>query len=375
MLVSGRLAAYKDGLNCYESKVIHMRPLEAHINLANLRHNFQYLKSKHGNKTLAVIKANAYGHGSVQCANALADLADGFAVACIEEALTLREAGVSLPIVLLEGVFEASEYALIEQHDLWPVVQNEAQLQALLATDIKKPLTVWLKMDSGMHRAGFFPQDYAAAFKRLQAATQVAKIVKMTHFARADEPSVGMTEMQIAAFDAGCEGCEGEASMSNSAGILDFPAAHRDWGRAGLALYGLSPMPEADAQLKPVMTFKTKVFGVRELAAGEVIGYGSIFKTEKPTRVGLIAVGYADGYPRLASNDSPITIDGKPSRIIGRVSMDMTMVELNDASQGIGSEVELWGEHVSANAVAAVAGTISYELLCNVKRARFVYHG
>ena len=163
--------------------------------------------------------------------------------------------------------------------------------------------------------------------------------------------------------------------MSNSAGILDFPAAHRDWGRAGLALYGLSPMPEADANLKPVMTFKTKVFGVRELAAGEVIGYGSIFKTEKPTRVGLIAVGYADGYPRLASNDSPITIDGKLSRIIGRVSMDMTMVELNDASQGIGSEVVLWGEHVSANAVAAVAGTISYELLCNVKRARFVYHG
>ncbi|UOO90328.1 alanine racemase [Vitreoscilla massiliensis] len=350
-----------------------MRPLEAHINLANLRHNFQYLKSKHGNKTLAVIKANAYGHGSVQCAHALADLADGFAVACIEEALTLREAGVTLPIVLLEGVFENDEYALIEQHDLWPVVQNEAQLQGLLACNIQKPLTVWLKMDSGMHRAGFFPQDYADAFHRLQAAPQVAKIVKMTHFARADEPSVGMTEMQIAAFDAGCEGCEGEASMSNSAGILDFPAAHRDWGRAGLALYGLSPMPEADANLKPVMTFKTKVFGVRELAAGEVIGYGSIFKTEKPTRIGLIAVGYADGYPRLASNDSPVSIDGKPSRIIGRVSMDMTMVELNDAAQGIGSDVELWGENVSANAVAAVAGTISYEILCNVKRARFVY--
>ena len=373
MLVSGRLEAYKDGLNYYESKVIHMRPLEAHINLANLRHNFQYLKSKHGSKTLAVIKANAYGHGSVQCATALADLADGFAVACIEEALTLREAGVTLPIVLLEGVFENDEYALIEQHDLWPVVQNEAQLQGLLASNIQKPLTVWLKMDSGMHRAGFFPQDYADAFHRLQAAPQVAKIVKMTHFARADEPSVGMTEMQIAAFDAGCAGCEGEASMSNSAGILDFPAAHRDWGRAGLALYGLSPMPEADANLKPVMTFKTKVFGVRELAAGEVIGYGSIFKTEKPTRVGLIAVGYADGYPRLASNDSPVTIDGKPSRIIGRVSMDMTMVELNDAAQGIGSDVELWGENVSANAVAAVAGTISYEILCNVKRARFVY--
>ena len=373
MLVSGRLEAYKDGLNYYESKVIHMRPLEAHINLANLRHNFQYLKSKHGSKTLAVIKANAYGHGSVQCATALADLADGFAVACIEEALTLREAGVTLPIVLLEGVFENDEYALIEQHDLWPVVQNEAQLQGLLASNIQKPLTVWLKMDSGMHRAGFFPQDYADAFHRLQAAPQVAKIVKMTHFARADEPYVGMTEMQIAAFDAGCAGCEGEASMSNSAGILDFPAAHRDWGRAGLALYGLSPMPEADANLKPVMTFKTKVFGVRELAAGEVIGYGSIFKTEKPTRVGLIAVGYADGYPRLASNDSPVTIDGKPSRIIGRVSMDMTMVELNDAAQGIGSDVELWGENVSANAVAAVAGTISYEILCNVKRARFVY--
>ena len=350
-----------------------MRPLEAHINLANLRHNFQYLKSQHGKKTLAVIKANAYGHGAVECARALSDLADGLAVACIEEALTLRAAGIDLPIVLLEGVFEADEYALIEQHNLWPVVQNEPQLQALLATEITQPLTVWLKMDSGMHRAGFFPQDYAGAFQRLQAAPQVAKIVKMTHFARADEPNVDMTAQQIATFDAACAGCTGEESLSNSAGILDVPAAHRDWGRAGLALYGLSPMPVGDGHLKPVMTFKTKVFGVRELAAGEVIGYGSIFKTEKPTRVGLIAVGYADGYPRLASTDSPVVIDGKHSRIIGRVSMDMTMVELNDAAQGIGSEVELWGENVSANAVAAVAGTISYELLCNVKRARFVY--
>lgn len=351
-----------------------MRFLEAHINLANLRHNYQYLKGLHGNKVLAVIKANAYGHGAVQCAQALSDLADGFAVAAIEEALTLRSAGITAPIVLLEGVFEASEYELIEQHDLWPVVQNQNQLDGLLAYEAKQPLTVWLKMDSGMHRAGFFPQDYVNAFKQLQAASQVAKVVKMTHFARADEPEQAMTAQQIAAFDSVVTDDKIEESMANSAGILAHPESHRDWGRAGLALYGLSPMSEADANLKPVMTLKTKVFGVRELPVGEVIGYGSIFKTDRTTRVGLIAVGYADGYPRLASNDSPVMIDGKPSRIIGRVSMDMTMVDLNESSQDIGSEVELWGDNISANTVAAVAGTISYEILCNVKRARFVYH-
>ena len=178
-----------------------MRPLIAHIRLNHLRQNYQTLKAMHGGKMLAVLKANAYGHGAVRCAQALADLADGFAVAAIEEALTLREAGITQPIVLLEGVFEAAEYALVDQHRLWPVVQNAWQLEALLAHCWQHPVTVWLKMDSGMHRAGFFPHDYAPAHQALSQSPQVAAVVNMTHFACADEPHKNMTAEQMAVFD------------------------------------------------------------------------------------------------------------------------------------------------------------------------------
>ncbi len=351
-----------------------MRPLVANIRLNHLRENYLNLKKMHGNKALAVLKANAYGHGAIECAKALEDIADGFAVATIEEALTLRQAGLSLPIVMLEGVFELDEYALVDEYNLWPVVQNENQLQGFLAHPWKNKTKVWLKMDSGMHRAGFFPEDYAAAFERLNASEHVDGIVKMTHFARADEMDCNMTAEQIAAFDAVCSQLPGEESMANTAAILEHPKAHRSWGRIGLGLYGLSPFAVADMRLKPVMQLSTQVFGVRELGAGEVVGYGSLFKTDKPTRIGLMACGYADGYPRLASNNSPIQIDGTPSRVAGRVSMDMMTIELNKPEQGIGSHVELWGDNVSVNDVAAMAGTISYELLCNVKRARFEYN-
>jgi alanine racemase len=350
-----------------------MRPLVAKIRLNNLRHNYIECKKMHGNKALAVIKANAYGHGAIECARALEDIADGFAVATIEEAISLRQAGITLPVVMLEGVFELSEYALVDEYNLWPVVQNENQLQGFLAYSWTKPVKVWLKMDSGMHRAGFFPADYANAHQRLSQSPWVDGIVKMTHFARADEEGCNMTAEQIATFDAVCSQLPGEESLANSAAILAHPKAHRDWGRIGLSLYGLSPFGVDDARLKPVMQLETQVFGVRELAAGEVVGYGSIFKTEKPSRIGLMACGYADGYPRLASNDSPIAIDGVLSRVAGRVSMDMMTIELNRDEQGIGSHVELWGDQVSINAVAAMAGTISYELLCNIKRARFEY--
>ncbi len=350
-----------------------MRPLVAKIRLNNLRDNYLTLKGMHGKKALAVLKANAYGHGAIECAQALEDIADGFAVATIEEAIQLRKAGLKLPIVMLEGVFELSEYALVDEYQLWPVVQNENQLQGFLDYAWQNKVKVWLKMDSGMHRAGFFPKDYAAAYERLVANEFVDGVVKMTHFARADEMDSNMTAEQIEAFDSVCSQLAGEESMANSAAILAHPAAHRDWARIGLALYGLSPFATPDKHLKPVMQLETKVFGVRELGANEVVGYGSIFKTEQPTRIGLMACGYADGYPRLASNDSPIFIDGVKSRVAGRVSMDMMTIELNRAEQGIGSHVELWGDNVSIDDVAAMAGTISYELLCNIKRAKFEY--
>ncbi|RXZ45384.1 alanine racemase [Crenobacter cavernae] len=351
------------------------RPLEAVIRLDNLRHNYHVGRALAGGKALAVVKANAYGHGAVQCAAALPD-ADGFAVACIEEAIELRDAGVTQPILLLEGVFEASELELAERHKLWLVVHHEGQLAMIEAASPKTPYTIWLKMDSGMHRAGFAPSEYRAAHRRLAASGKVESITMMSHFARADEPASQATSEQIAVFQDTVEGLPGDISLANSAGLIAWPAARAGWGRAGIMLYGASPMP-ADSpaiDLKPVMQLKSKVFAVRELAEGEPIGYGASFHTPRPTRVGVVACGYADGYPRLASTGSPVAIDGVRTRIIGRVSMDMLTIDLTDLPEaGVGSGVELWGDTVSVNEVAAHAGTIAYELLCNVKRAAFSY--
>lgn len=349
-----------------------MRPLTATIRLSHLRHNYQLLKRLHGNKMLAVVKADAYGHGAVRCARALADLADGFAVATLDEGIELRQAGVSAPIVMLEGVFEPAEYAAVDEYRLWPGVQNQWQLESLLAHRWREPVTVWLKMDSGMHRVGFFPQNFAPAHQALRQSQQVAHIVNMTHFARADEPEQAMTTAQLAAFDTAVAGLSGAQSLANSAAIIAHPAARRDWGRAGIALYGIEPFPGACPELKPVMRLTSRIFAERTLQPGEPVGYGASFITERSTRIGIAACGYADGYPRTAQNGCPLTVNGQPSRLIGRVSMDMLAVEL-DHHQGVGSEVELWGDAVSVATVAQSAGTISYELLCHIKRAHYVY--
>ncbi|MDO4640154.1 MAG: alanine racemase [Neisseria sp.] len=350
-----------------------MRPLRAEIDLNRLRNNYRALKQIHGNKLLAVLKADAYGHGAVRCAIALSDLADGFGVACVEEAVELRKAGIENPIVLLEGVFEAAEYEMVDRYDLWPAVGSQWQLEALLNYEWQKPTTVWLKMDSGMHRLGFFAHNYAPAYYALKQSPKVADIVKFSHFACADEAENGMTEMQTESFDLACQDLAGQESLANSAAMLAYPSARRDWGRAGLALYGVDPFLEQDVRIKPVMRLVSKVFGERVLKPHEPIGYGASFYTKRSTRVGLVACGYADGYPRSASTGSPVSVNGMRSRVIGRVSMDMLTVDLNGSDEGIGSEVELWGDEVSVNEVARQAGTIAYELLCNVKRAHFVY--
>src|SRR5690606_20067263 len=208
----------------------------------------------------------------------------------------------------------------------------------------------------------------------LQSTGKVGQIVLMTHFARSDEPQQAMTAEQIRRFDAATRGLPGERSLCNSAGVMAWPDARRDWGRAGIMLYGADPLPGASSPLRPVMTLASRVFAVRDLPAGEPIGYGARFVTERPTRVGLVAMGYADGYPRSAPSGTPVMVDGVRSRLIGRVSMDMLTVDLTDVpGAGAGSEVELWGANVSVNDVAAAVGTISYELLCNVKRVRFQY--
>jgi alanine racemase len=357
------------------------RPAQARIDLQALRHNYGVARAVHGGRVLAVLKADAYGHGAAACARALADQADGYAVAFLDEAVALREAGIDAPILVLEGPFDADEVRAAAAHDLWLVVHRQAQIGWIRELDTgpgwgaARPagLQVWLKVDSGMHRAGFSGAEAPAAYDALRACGKVARITLMTHFARADEPHADATAVQVREFDAATRDLPGPRSLCNSAGLLAWPQARRDWGRAGIMLYGDDPC-NAGADLRPVMTLASEVFAVRELPAGAALGYGGRHVTQRPTRVGLVATGYADGYPRGAPDGTPVAIDGVPGRLIGRVSMDMLTVDLTaHPGAGIGSTVELWGRQVAVAAVAAAANTISYELLCNVKRVARVY--
>lgn len=354
-----------------------MRPARALIDLQALRHNYQLARELSGARALAVVKADAYGHGAVRCAQALQRDADGFAVACIEEALQLREAGISGPILLLEGFFEAAELALIDRHDLWCVVHAQWQIEAIEQAKLARPLTLWLKLDSGMHRVGFHPADYQAAYQRLLASGKVAKIVLMSHFARADELDSPRSEQQLAVFQEARQGLAAEVSLRNSPALLGWPAIPSDWVRPGIMLYGATPFEqphEAASRLQPVMTLESRVISVRDLPAGEPVGYGARFTSERPTRVGVVAMGYADGYPRHAPTGTPVLVDGQASRIIGRVSMDMLTVDLSDVpGASLGSRVEFWGRNVLASDIAAAAETIPYQLFCNVRRVPLIY--
>ncbi len=353
-----------------------MRPAVARIDLDALRHNYALARHRHGGRALAVIKANAYGHGAIRCANALLDEADGFAVAIMEEAIALREAGITRPLLVLEGVFEAAELAVASQLELWLVVHHEEQLRMIETTDFGGTIPVWLKINSGMNRAGFEPDQASRVWERLQRTGKVGEIVLMTHFARADEPQVITTDEQVRLFDQATARLPGPRSLSNSAGVLGWPVAHRDWARPGILLYGADPMPGDPSGLQPVMTLESAVMAVREIPVGAAIGYGGRFRAERPTRVGLVAMGYADGYPRSAPDGTPVAVDGIRTRLIGRVSMDMLTIDLTDLPDaGPGSRVELWGRNIPINRIAEGAGTIAYELLCNVKRVRFDYRG
>ncbi|AIR88738.1 alanine racemase [Pseudomonas cremoricolorata] len=354
-----------------------MRPARALIDLQALRHNYRLARELSGAKALAVIKADAYGHGAVRCALALEPEADGFAVACIEEALELRAAGIKAPVLLLEGFFEASELALIAEHDLWCVVHSMWQLEAIEQTPLHKTLKVWLKLDTGMHRAGLHPDEYQNAYQRLLASGKVARVVLMSHFARADELDASTTERQLAVFLAAREGLAAECSLRNSPALLGWPQIPSDWVRPGIMLYGATPFEVAQAEasrLQPVMTLQSRLISVRELPAGEPVGYGGLYTTARTSRVGVVAMGYADGYPRQAPTGTPVMVAGQRTQLIGRVSMDMLCVDLTDVPQAVvGSPVELWGKQVLASDVAAQAGTIPYQIFCNLKRVPLEY--
>jgi alanine racemase len=344
-----------------------MRPITARIHLAAFRHNLAVVR-RHAprSRVWAVIKANAYGHGARRAARALD--ADGLALLELDAALELRAAGERRPMLLLEGFFSPHELPAFAEHDLTPVVHSLEQIAMLERARLDARLAVYLKVNTGMNRLGLEPADFRAALARLQACRAVAQITLMTHFADTE----GGTRMrdQCVIFDAAAAGSRLPRSLANSAAILRCPESHADWVRPGIMLYGCSPFSDASAEslgLKPAMTLASEIIAVRDLAAGTSIGYGWSFTAPSPMRVGVVACGYADGYPRHAPTGTPIFVAGKRTRTVGRVSMDMLFADLTGITNAsVGSTVMLWGEHVSADEVAASAGTVSYELLCGL---------
>lgn len=344
------------------------RPIRASIDLEALRHNYQLAKNRSGNaKAFAVIKANAYGHGLENAVAAFGDIADGFALLDIAEARKLREAGLTQPIALLEGFFEPSDLGDVLELGLIPAIHGEAQLKMLERARPQTSLDVLIKINSGMNRLGFTADNFAAALARLQALPCVRFITAMTHFARADD-EVGIAE-QLGVFRTLTGGLGMPVSLANSAALLRFPEVAGQITRPGIILYGGSPMPAQHSAeaigLRPAMTLSSEIIGTQSIQAGDKVGYGGTFTAEGAMRIGTVACGYADGYPRHAPTGTPILVGGRRTRLLGRVSMDMLACDLTHLEEaGVGTPVTLWGDGLAADEVATAAGTISYELFC-----------
>ena len=367
------------------------RNVTAEIDLLALKNNLEVAQqAKPSQRHLAVIKANAYGHGAIEIAKSLVAEVEGFAVACLEEALSLRAHGITSPILLLEGIFQTEEYRLVIEHDLWMVIHEPWQVE-LLRQASQWPSAIWVKVDTGMHRLGFAPEQLDSIFQCLKASSQYHphQTFLMTHFACADDLSNPMTQQQWDQFSH-CynEFGEGESllrSVENSAGILGWPDIQGEWGRPGIMLYGISPFgihdssegqePEWVSSLQPVMTLKSEIIAVRELEPNDSVGYGASWKCQRPSKIGTVAIGYGDGYPRHAVAGTPVLVSGVVSPLVGRVSMDMITVDLTDNPHAqLGSEVVLWGKGLPIEQVAESAQTIAYELVCCLAdRVKYIY--
>ncbi len=346
-----------------------MKAATALINRRALRHNLQRVKEIAPNSQLiAVVKANAYGHGLVGVGSAVEMLVDGFGVARLNEALLLRQHGVKKPVVLLEGFFEQADLELMAVHKIDTVIHCVEQLEMLETAKLPHSLKVWMKLDTGMHRLGVLPKDAEAFYQRLQRSENVELPINIvSHFCQADAPHLPITQHQIDCFKQFIAGKEGEKSIAASAGILLWPEAHYDWVRPGIMMYGASPQEgksAADFGLQPVMTLKSTLIAVREHSAGQCVGYGETWCSEKDTRLGVVAIGYGDGYPRNVPSGTPVLINGRKVPIIGRISMDMTVVDLGlNATDKVGDDVVLWGNGLPVEEIAAQTGIINYELL------------
>lgn len=350
------------------------RPLRATIHLDSMQHNLARARSCAPDaRAWAVVKANAYGHGLERGMRGFAQ-ADGLALIETENALSLRELGWTKPILLLEGIFDASDVPLLAEHNIDSTVHSIEQIKMIEYTQLYRPIDVHLKMNTGMNRLGFRPDDYRAAWKRLRAIPGVRNITLMTHFANADElehPRLSIAE-QVRRFCAGSDGIEGERSLSNSAGVLHQAMLqaelHNDWVRPGIMLYGGTPgggRSAHDFGLRPTMTLSSEIIAIQDLVAGDTVGYGSRFEAASPMQVGVVACGYADGYPRHAPHGTPVIVDGVRTTVVGRVSMDMMTVDLTPIRNArVGSKVTLWGDGLPIDEVAAASDTIGYELMC-----------
>ncbi len=356
-----------------------MRPTFVEINTSALQANFKQVQqfAPHS-KVMAMIKANAYGHGLIPIAKAL-PAADAFGVACIEEALMLSEHGITQDIVIMQGFFEADELPLIAKHAFQVVIHNQQQVEILKQNNQVGPITAWLKVNSGMNRLGFFPHEVAAVYETLKHCSQLRQPVRlMTHFAEADDPSKETTQQQSDCFHDSIVGLTAPLSMANSAAIVAYHETHHDWVRPGIMLYGATPVIDktaAQLNLLPVMNFHSQISTIKTIPKGRAIGYAGTYVCARDTKVGVISVGYGDGYPRHANNGTPVLVDKQVVPLIGRVSMDMITVDLTDHPHlKVGSPVLLWGEGLPVESIAAHAQTISYELLCHItQRVPYFY--
>ena len=349
-----------------------MRPSQAIVDLAALRRNLARAAARApGANTIAVIKANGYGHGLVPVAQALAEAAGALAVATIDEALVLRDEGITAPLLVLQGAHTPNDVAQAAERRLWLMAHSMDQVNALCRDRSGNPVTAWLKIDTGMHRLGIAPQDTALACKTLAAAANVADpVVLCTHLACADETTNPATPRQLEVFAACTAGLDLPRSIANSAGILHWPQSHAEWNRPGIMLYGCDPAGAADggeAGLEAVMRVTSEIIAIREVRPGEGVGYGQRWRAKEPARIGTVSIGYGDGYPRHAPDGTPVWIRARRVPLAGTVSMDMITVDLSGQDDiRVGDEVELWGPNLAVNEIAAHAGTIGYELLAGM---------
>jgi len=344
------------------------RPTQASINLSALTHNLLVARQYAPNsRIMAVIKADAYGHGLLATATALKD-ADGFALLELDAAISLREAGFKQPIVLLEGFFSINELHLLHQYQLTAVIHQSEQVSMLLSSKHRN-LGLFLKINTGMNRLGLKPEQFLYNIKKLQEYDYASNVTLMTHFACADDSGQKESVLeQLQCFQSCTQQYPYPISLANSAALVRYPETHGNWVRPGILLYGASPFPDQtadDLNLKSVMTLSSKIIAIQALKAGDRVGYGGSFHASRSMRIGIVACGYADGYPRHAPTGTPVLVDNQPSRLLGRVSMDMLTVDLTHIpSARIDSRVILWGKGISVDEIANHSNTISYELLC-----------